>query len=521
MGLLHRGLIEHLVESADVEPKRRSVGCHHRRRRSRLFLRWLRVHRATVLLPLFRAQKFVFVLLLEVEVLEVVVLVFEGLGVQLGRIEVELHFLELVLAILVLELALGQCLLQRGRAHAAKHVFLVERVDLEVPRDLCVRGVPAVQMQPNTGIQRFEIIVLREILPQAANGREVRIDARSTDSALEIALLQQPFILNPRRLLIQLRALKAPIRRSREVVLQLLLAYLLLLSQGIVALLLLVEIEVLQQNVILIEVRVVAPFGPPFGVDDVALELVEGALDQECLLDFVTLPFEEGHFSLLDLIDLDPQALQYNLSLFFWADSLAVATAELLLSLLFCQSSLLLGGHFGWSVLLGAADFVRSAANRSHRDLFEVLFVVGRARWLGLRRLRRWDRLIPGKYVNVALHISCLIIINRIFLWIVKVCRKALTLAPLLRHQRVQVVLERVRMLRAAVCRLQACYQRVLMHVHVQVERVGRVRLLTATVRVVLRLHARHQSHGGAGRLPQILRHLILCILSRQVICIQ
>ena len=90
-----------------------------------------------------------------------------------------------------------------------------------------------------------------------------------------------------------------------------------------------------------------------------------------------------------------------------------------------------------------------------------------------------------------------------------------------------QVVLEGVGMLRPRIGGLQPRNQRVLVHIHVHVERIGgHVRLLASSTAVrwinwVLRFDTRHQAHGRARRLPQILGHLILRVLSRHLICVE
>ena len=90
------------------------------------------------------------------------------------------------------------------------------------------------------------------------------------------------------------------------------------------------EVQLVKQDVILIEVTIVAPLGPPSCVDDIPLQLVEGALDFKVLLE-ICLAFEDGDLTLLYLIDFDPEALEDDLSLLFGADSLAEAAAELFL----------------------------------------------------------------------------------------------------------------------------------------------------------------------------------------------
>ena len=83
--------------------------------------------------------------------------------------------------------------------------------------------------------------------------------------------------------MIQLIALKFPICGLGKIVLVELVRDLGVFSLGVIGVISTFEIQLLEQNVILVKVSIVAPFGPPLGIDDVPLQLIKRTLYDESL----------------------------------------------------------------------------------------------------------------------------------------------------------------------------------------------------------------------------------------------
>ena len=167
-------------------------------------------------------------------------------------------------------------------------------------------------MHPNARIQSFKVVVLEQILPKTSHGGYFTIDSTPSDATFEIPLSEKTFIIDSSWLSVQLSALKTLIRCCWQIVLDK------LSSCWSYHCIFIWIFELIQKDIIVIKVTVIAPLSPPLRVYDVPFQLIGWTFDFNILRRMRLLIIVIGvqsYFTSTQIIDVDSQALKYDSSL--------------------------------------------------------------------------------------------------------------------------------------------------------------------------------------------------------------
>jgi len=168
-------------------------------------------------------------------------------------------------------------------------------------------------MQPDWWIECLKVIVLGKILTKAPLHLW-------HSYVVSISLGHKAFIINPFRLLIELCALKP---FSGQIILP---------GHWVVKLhiLSIQVVKLVEEDVVLIKVSIIAPLCPPFRINNIPFQLVGRTLDDHLLL--VLKSTIQNHFGAFLVACIYSETFQNNIALILWPDLFAEASTVHLLS---------------------------------------------------------------------------------------------------------------------------------------------------------------------------------------------